>query len=294
MSTFFRNNTSDNLLNKFGLSKSLLKRRLQLLGNKLFKKCALGQPVDENEIKLRTIHLNRSLNINFTIKDMIAGCKLTAVPSETEDKDLYNQYKIILEQFEDLSDDDLENLDLIETKVPSDIFEYEIKPYTFQNWRLRHQLKHIARLNSNLPKIRKLVFDSHSVELFHNWLQTFLDKFLIWFVTGELPFNVALKKTLGKNLYQIAEKHIKIFSENRPKYDIDVDNIIEYIKETKPKTKTLTYDELSYLAVTINYILLEILDLAGANIETDLRNDLIGCLERVIKYDDDLNPLFEE
>ena len=137
MSLFFKSTTKPELLQKFNLSGDLVKRRLQLLGSKLFKKCSLGEPISSKDLESRAMYLNRKFNIGFTSKDLVDGCELSKRPTESSDE-IYNSTEAILELLMGLTDEELENLDLMSEiqGLPSDVLEYGVKPFYAENLKI--------------------------------------------------------------------------------------------------------------------------------------------------------------
>jgi hypothetical protein len=134
MSQFFKDKTKTELIQEFGLSDNLVKRRLQLLGYKIFKSCALGKPVSERDLIKRVIFLNKTRDLGFVLKDLISGCKLSEIPKDDETTKIETEK--VLESVEYYSDLDLEKLDVLDEarlydKLPinGDVLEYGVKPY---------------------------------------------------------------------------------------------------------------------------------------------------------------------
>lgn len=137
MSQFFKATTRPELLEKFHLSGDLVKRRLQLLGAKLFTKCALGEAISDKDLEYRAMRLNRQFNIGFTAKDLVAGCELSRRPTEVSDE-IYKATNDMLDGLIGLTDEELENLDLMSEirSLPTDLLEYNIKPLYAEQFKI--------------------------------------------------------------------------------------------------------------------------------------------------------------
>lgn len=129
---FFKDSLNSKFINEYGLEKDLVKRRFQLLGYKLFKKCALGQPVVEQDLVKRVIYLNKTKNLGFVVKDLIKGCELSEKPKDDETTQIATEK--LLNRLEHYSEEDLEKFDIIDEayaqdKLPisRDVLDYGIK-----------------------------------------------------------------------------------------------------------------------------------------------------------------------
>lgn len=126
MALFFKDTNKYDLINKYNLSNNLVQRRLQLLGPKIFKKCASGKAVDETELSKRVMIINRKFNLGFVVKDLVRGCELSEKPQD--DVDVKYATENILQKLKYMDDMELENLELMETILPKDIVQSVIGP----------------------------------------------------------------------------------------------------------------------------------------------------------------------
>ncbi len=199
MSMFFKDSLKSNLINEYGLEKDLVKRRFQLLGYKLFKKCASGQPVAEKDLVKRVIYLNKTKNLGFVVKDLISGCKLSETPKDDEATQIATEK--LLNDLESFTEEDLEKYDVIDEaytqdKLPisRDVLEYGIKPLVpKRNFELKttvdsHGKKYLTLFN-NLNNTQVAFFEKGlSDEVAKEFMRTvdanlslnFMDFYLKW------------------------------------------------------------------------------------------------------------------